>query len=251
MRRFFPVIMVLIIFSLASACGGGGGGGNGGGPLGPALTEFAGDWFGPGNDGGLDPFEVGLTMDGSGGISAYNIDSVSQSNLIPATFVVEDESSALITFFDSSEGGMFWDDAVQHILFVDSGAEIAAVVQKNAVALPSYAASDAVDSWSGYAYIFSDGIGDFEKESPVLLTVANDLSFSGTDPTNQPFTGSFNASLFDSSHGMYVGTVNASIDQPIQVVLSPDKTFFGGVLLKEPPFDAFPWDYIFLVLTRQ
>jgi len=251
MRRFAIVLAVSMAVPLVfMACGGGGGGGGGGGTGGPPPTAFAEDWFGPGDDGNLAPFTIGLTMDSSGGISTYNKDGVAVSLTTPATFVVEDASSARITFADMTEGGLFWDDAVEHILFVDSWTEAVAVVEKNAAApLPAYAASDAVGSWAGFAYV-GDGAGDFDKESPVVLTVANDLSFSGTDPTNTPFTGAFDQALFSGSHGMYVGSIAGPPTEAIQIFLSPDKTFSGGVLW-DPLTAGWPDDYIFLVLTKQ
>jgi hypothetical protein len=249
MRRF-AVVVLTILMSLPLvflACGGGGGGG--GGPVGPALTAFEGDWIGPGDDGDQNPFIVALTMDTSGGISVYEIDDVPETDAVPATFVVEDASSALITFDDSNNGGLFWDDAVDHILFVDPFIDVVAVVEKNAVVRPSYLASDGVGSWAGYAYVFDSDTGDFEKESPVNLTVENDLSFAGTDPQNNPFTGSFNGALFSSSHGMYVGTIGGPPEQAIQIFLSPDLTFSGGILWEAGA--AWPLAYIFVVLTKQ
>jgi hypothetical protein len=247
MKRFTLVIMVLMALPLAFACGGGGGGG-GGGTGGPALTAFEGDWLGPGDDFSLDPFKVELTMDASGGISVYEIDDISADDAIPATFVVEDASSALITFDDLNEGGLFWDDAVDHILFFDPVIDLFAVVEKNAAVLPAYVASDGVGSWAGYAYV-GDGAGDFDKESPVVLTVANDLSFSGTDPTNQPFTGAFDLALFSGSHGMYVGSIAGSPVQAIQILLSPDTNFSGGVLWEAGA--VWPDEYVIVVLNRQ
>ena len=188
-------------------------------------------------------------MDASGGISVYEIDDISEVDAIPATFVVEDASSALITFDDLNTGGLFWDDAVDHILFFDPVIDLFAVVEKNAAMRPAYAASDGVGSWAGYAYAFDVGTGEFEKESPVVLTVANDLSFSGTDPTNTPFTGAFDLALFSGSHGMYVGSIAGPSAQAIQIFLSPDLDFSGGVLWEA--LAAWPEDYVIVVLNRQ
>jgi hypothetical protein len=243
MRRFAVVLAVSMAVPLVfMACGGG---------VGPDLAEFLGIWFGPGDDRTDTPFPVEVTMDGSGGISDYEIDGITETDAIPATFVVEDASSARITFDDMSEGGLFWDDAVDHLLFVDPIIDVFAVLEKNAAALPAYAASDAVGTWAGFAYV-PDGAGDFDKESPVVLNVANDLSFSGTDPTNTPFTGSFNAALFDGTHGMYIGTVDGPpVEESIRIFLSPDMTFSGGILWEPDVTTVWPDDYIFLVLTKQ
>jgi len=249
MRRFVVVLSILMTVPLVFVACGGGGGGGGGGSVGPALTVFEGDWFGPGDDGALAPFTIGLTMDSSGGLSTYERDGSPVLLTTPATFVVEDASSARITFADMTEGGLFWDDGVEHILFVDTWTEAVAVVEKNAAVLPSYVASDGVGSWTGYAYAFDFGTGDFEKESPVNLTVANDLSFAGTDPQNNPFTGSFDGALFSGSHGMYFGTIDGPPEQAIQIFLSPDLTFSGGVLWEAGA--VWPEEYVIVVLTKQ
>ncbi len=258
MRRFALMVLALTALPLAFACLGGnvrgvedgGGGGGGGGGVGPDLAAFQGTWFGPGDDGGMDPYVVELSINSSGGIANYEIDSNSEDAAIPASFNVTDASSALITFADMAEGWFFWDDAVEHMLFVDPRINNVAALEKNATGPLVYAASDAVASWSGYAYGYSDATGDFEKASPVNLTVENDLAFSGTDPFNQPLSGSFNAALFDSSHGMYVGTINGTPDQSLMIFLSPDMTFSGGITF-DPVTAIWPDDFIFVVLARQ
>ncbi len=252
MRRFHAMLLVFTMIGplLFLACGGGGGGGFAGGP---PLSDFAGTWLGPGDDGIYEPFVVQVVMDGSGGLSSYDIDYGSGFDPVgftPATFVKEDESSATITFIFDTEGGLFWDDAVEHLLFVDSSNMTYAVIEKDAAGLPAYLASDATGSWTGYAYAYDNGTGDFEKESPINLTVENNLAFSGTDAQNEAFTGSFNGSLFSASHGMYVGTIDGAVDdQSIQIFLSPDLSFSGGVVWV--PGAVWPEEYIFVVLTKQ
>ena len=253
MRRFHLMVLVFAIIGplLFLSCGGSGG--SGGFTGGPPLSNFAGTWLGPGDDGIYEPFGVQVVMDGSGGISGYDWDYGTGFDPVgstPATFVKEDESSATITFSIGTEGGLFWDDAVEHVLFVDSSNMTYAVIEKDAPNLPAHAASDAVGSWTGYAYAYSIGTGDFEKESPINLTVENNLAFSGTDAQNDPFTGFFNDSLFSASYGMHVGTIDGAVDdQSIQIFLSPDLSFSGGVVWV--PGAVWPEDYIFVVLTKQ
>lgn len=254
MKRLPVLIVVLVMMGPLFFLACGGGDGSGGFTGGPDLSAFAGTWLGSGDDGIYEPFAVQLVMDGSGGLTSYDIDygtGFDSVGFTPAAFVKEDESSARITFVFDTEGGLFWDDAVDHVLFVDSSNAIYAVMEKGATSLPAYLASDAVGSWSGYAYAYDDGTGDFEKESPVTINIDNDLSFAGTDPQNNPFAGSFNESLFAASHGMYVGTIDGPpADQSIQIFLSPDRTFSGGVLW-EPGGATWPEDFVFLVLTKQ
>ncbi|MGD8353095.1 MAG: hypothetical protein PVJ01_02930 [Pseudomonadota bacterium] len=251
MRRSILVVLVLTALPLAFSCGGGGG--SGGFTGGPPLSAFAGTWWGPGDDGIYEPFAVRVVMDGSGDLSSYDIDyggGFGSVGFTPAAFVKEDESSARITFVFDTEGGLFWDDAVEHLLFVDSSNMTYSVMEKDAAGLPAYQVSDAAGSWIGYAYAYDNGTGDFEKESPVTLTVENSLAFSGTDAQSGSFTGFFNGSLFSASHGMYVGTVAGAVDdQSIQIFLSPDLSFSGGVIWG--PAAAWPDDYVFVVLTKR
>ena len=250
MKRFTLLIMVLMAFTLALACGGGGGGGGTGGP---ALTEFLGDWFGPGEDDNFVLTDIFMSINDSGTITTYEEDG-DGTGLTPATFVVEDASSALISFNGGGEGGLFWDDTVTHMLLVDTWSGYVGVLEKGAAVLPSYATTDAHGSWSGYAYYFDAmGSGDWEKDSPVTLTMAADLTFTGTSPDG-PFTGTIDPNVFSSSHGHYAGTVTAGGSGLItSLYLSPDKTFAAGYFLPttaDPVLD-WPEEYSFLVLTKQ
>ncbi|MCJ7499083.1 hypothetical protein MUP29_02410 [bacterium] len=252
MKRFTLVIMVLMALPLAFACGGGGGGGGTGGP---ALTAFEGDWFGPGEDDGFGLTDIFLSINDSGTITIYEQDGAG-TGLTPATFVVEDASSALITFPGGAdrEGGLFWDDTVTHMLFVDTWSGYIGALDKSTDVLPSYATTDAVGTWSGYAYYF-DALGsvDWEKDSPVTLTIAADLTFTGTSPDG-PFTGTMNAAIFNSSYGHIAGTVTPPVGPELvtSMYLSPDKTFAAGYFVYlETPVYGWPWDYSFLALTKQ
>ena len=251
MKRFIPVIMVLMALPLAFACGGGGGGGGTGGP---ALTAFEGDWFGPGEDEVFALSDFWLTINDSGTITLYD-ELSTDTGLTPATFVVEDASSALITFNDTTEGGLFWDDTVTHMLFVDTWRGYMGVIEKDAIVLPSYATTDAHGSWLGYAYYFdAGGSEEWEKDSPVTLTMETDLTFSGISPDGS-FTGTMNPLAFSSSHGHFAGTVTPPVGPELitSMYLSADTTFAAGYFLPvtADPINDWPEGYIFLVLTKQ
>jgi hypothetical protein len=255
MRRFAVVLAILMSLPLVFlACGGGGGGGGGGGPVGPALTAFEGDWFGPGEDDSFFLTDISLSINDSGTITMYE-ENGSGTGLTPANFVVEDESSALITFPGGAgrEGGLFWDDTVTHLLFVDTWSGYIGAMQKGATVLPSYATTDAHGSWLGYAYYYDDGADEWEKDSPVTLTVAADLTFTGTIPDGA-FTGTMNAAVFDSNYGHYAGTVTPPAGPGLitSMYLSPDKTFTAGYFVDpDDLFTGWPEEFVFLVLTKQ
>lgn len=226
MRRIVILIAASLFASfLFLACGGGGSSGGGTGNL-------QGTWLGwiEDDEGTIEEFS--LEIGGSGNVIDAQIGGYSYGT----GHIYDDWDENLFHVHDYEgdalgHGIMIVDNEYSHATYGNnisfSSNFYLGVLQKGATNLPAHALSDIVASYSvGGAYLFtqdSHGTWNWEGED-ISMTVDQDLTFIGS-ASGEPFSGSFDASLFDTTHGRYAGTLThntATMD--IAAFLSPDET---------------------------
>jgi hypothetical protein len=240
MKRFiFVLIAMTFVMVLLIACGGG----SSGGIQDLSMADLEGSWFGPNPTGDSINFvfdEFGqmadlLTNGSSMGISG-TVDQVDNNY-----FHLEIPSFA--------SGGLFVDGLAKYsLLYLDTGPTL--LLEKGATSFPTYADDDVVGSWSGFAYAYSDTLGEMVSNSPVTATITDNVlmfAVSGSS-AGEPMLGVIN--VIDLSVGVYL--MDFSLDGLIYTgggYLSPDKNCLGFASYSGSA-SIYPDDYHFILLTR-
>ncbi len=251
MKRSFLIIGVSLFLSImVFSCGSGGNGDE----EGSSVGNLQGTWFGVIDNlqGTLEDFSVQIDSDGN--VVDVSIGGVSSGN---TGYINDDWDENLFhvryTTGSTLQGGvMIVDNGYRYATFVDGNLYIG-VLEKGAVSLPLYAASDIVGSYSGGAYEFTeDSSGTYNWEGDAIsMAVDNSLALSGNSPSGV-FSGGFNTTLRDATYGGYEGTMDVpTVDTfDIMALVSPDKNFVAAYVKDIGTTPMSIEDYILIGLIR-
>jgi hypothetical protein len=227
MKRLVFVIGVSLLSSLLCL------GCNGGGSDGGGSSGLEGTWLGwiEDDDGNVDEFS--LEIDGDDIVTAYEINGASTGD---TGHINEgwDENVFHVLYNGGplSHGIMIVDDEGSHATYGDyASGYYLGVLEKGATDFPSYEESDIVASYP-VGGVYTGDAGLWEGDD-ISMTVAADLTFSGSDPDGA-FSGGFDDLLFDSDHGRYEGSLTSTaMTMEIIAFVSPDGTAVAAFAWEE------------------
>jgi hypothetical protein len=222
-RRSFGVAACLAI-ALATVCCGGGSS--------VSIDTLQGTWHGTIQNPSKDLGQITVVFAKNGQLTVTTPDGTT-------TGTAKEERDGIFSYqlSDGTIGGFMVDAGGKHAGFVDENFYFG-VVQKDAVALPTYAQGDVVGNWSGTTVHLTGSNLNIDRVSSSSAKVSADGSFSGSDGGGS-FSGSF--AYFNTAFGRFRGSASESgTDFDVAVFLSADKSFAAGYGCASDP--SFPDD---------
>ena len=221
MARIFWLVVLLWIGALAG-CGGGGGSGAAAAPGGP----LAGAWLGAAEDETGQLHSVRLTIADSR-VTSFAVDGADIGGSGPLSQDDAHVFSAALTFPTGQlQVILLADPAGTHFVYLDNFFRFG-VLQKNATALPAYAAIDINGTWRGIS-AFTD-FAQYQWDASSAICIVGTCSVTEVDDRlTEAFTGGF-----DSVFGRWLGTTvvklpaGPDVNKISRAFVTPDKAFAG------------------------
>lgn len=214
--RMLRIALLMFASVMFTACGGGGGGSGGGG--GTTVANLQGTWFGA-YQVGTSFLTIAVDVNANGQIT----DIRQNGTTLGVTGTLAHVQGNIFSFqlSDGTQGGFMTDSSAMHAGFLDENGSIGAL-QKGASALPVYASTDVVGSWSGYS-LELDNSFNITATGSSTATVNSSFQITGTD-MNGPFTGTIQT--FSNGFGAYGGIwSNSSASGNLIAWISGDRSF--------------------------
>ncbi len=194
----------------------------------PPVTVLQGSWLGVAEDLQGQSDTVRVDIDGSGRVTDVVVSGAS-AGLTGVMQLVRGNAYRMV-MSDGTKVCFFADPSLTYATFVDDGDTIG-ILQRGAVALPTYANSDLRNAtWAGQSF-FIDINYEYDSQLASMAVVAPDGSFTATEGT-QNFVSAPGAemTLTDPATGRFVGGFDVMPGVGlVQLYVSADKQFVGGI----------------------